>query len=103
MNIEIMYATTCTATVYETNGSSWTYNFQFTTLKAALEWAQFQIENRPISFDIEHIYIVDDSTAELLADCTPDKSESFEDEYDDWDCDNDMGFDPYLGCYTEDC
>ena len=22
----------------------------------------------------------------------------------DWDdCDNDMGFDPYMGCYTDDC
>ena len=28
-------------------------------------------------------------------------------EEDDWedydDCDNDCGFDPYLGCYTDDC
>ena len=21
----------------------------------------------------------------------------------DWGCDEDMGFDPYLGCYTDDC
>lgn len=30
-----------------------------------------------------------------------DTEEEEEEEYDD--CDNDMGFDPYMGCYTDDC
>ena len=32
-------------------------------------------------------------------------NESFgeDDEFLDWDYNEDMGFDPYLGCYTDDC
>ena len=31
-------------------------------------------------------------------------SESDEDDYDpDWGYNEDMGFDPYMGCYTDDC
>ena len=30
--------------------------------------------------------------------------EEFDEEEDDWDdADDDCGFDPYLGCYTDDC
>lgn len=47
----------------------------------------------------DNIRIVDLETGELIFD--------WENEHywpdDDFDCDNDMGFDPYLGCYTDDC
>lgn len=106
MKTTIEYATFCEATVYEKNGDSWSYNYTFKTLKDALDWADFQIEARPISFEIEKIYITDEETGELLASCTPDdESEEIDNpNYDpDWGYNEDMGFDPYLGCCTDDC
>lgn len=106
MKLEIMYATFCEATVYETNGDSWSYNYQFKTLKDAIKWAQFQIEARPISFEIKRIYISSCDTGEILAMCTPDdvdEDSSDESYWDDWDYNEDMGFDPYMGCYSDDC
>ena len=103
MNVEIMYATKCKATVYETNGDSWSFDSQFTTLKEALEWAQFQIEVRPISFEIARIYIVDSETGQILASCSPDDVDPDENNYEDWGYNEDMGFDPYMGCYSDDC
>ena len=44
--------------------------------------------------------ICDADTGELVATIENDDSG---DDFDDYDCDNDMGFDPYLGCYTDDC
>ena len=100
MKTTIEYATFCEATVYEKNGDSWSYNYTFKTLKDALDWADFQIESRPISFEIEKIYIIDSDTGELLATCAPDEEI---DNDPDWGYNEDMGFDPYLGCCTDDC
>ena len=105
MNVEIMYATKCEATIYETNGDSWSFGSQFKTLKEALGWAEFQIDARPISFEIARIYITDCETGEILASCSPDDVSPLDDDedYGDWDYNEDMGFDPYMGCYSEDC
>lgn len=102
MVCEIMYATRCEATLYDVNGDSWTYNSEFKTLKDAIEWAQFMIDVRPINFEIAKIYIIDSDTGEILAECKPDDFD--EESYDgDWDYNEDMGFDPYMGCYSDDC
>ena len=42
------------------------------------------------------VLCVDMETGEVVA-------EAAEPDYDELDCDNDMDFDPYLGCYTDDC
>jgi hypothetical protein len=59
---------------------------------------QFDLGNS-IDSPADNIRIVDMETGELIFD--------WEDEHywpdDDLNCDNDMGFDPYMGCYTDDC
>ena len=101
MKVEITYATLCSATVILKDDTSWTYNQPFKTLKEAIEWAEAQIEEHLNFINISHIYITDDSTAEVLAECFPDEDEP--DDYDDWGYNEDMGFDPYMGCYSDDC
>lgn len=104
MNLELTYVTSCQCTVVETNGDMWMYINRFGSLKDAVEWAQFQIDARPIDFRIDCIRISSCETGELLAECTPEISEnSSDEEYEDWDYNEDMGYDPYLGCYTDDC
>lgn len=41
------------------------------------------------------VLVVDMDTGEVVAEAA--------EPYDEPDCDNDMGYDPYLGCYTDDC
>ena len=67
MTIEITYATRCECTIYTVDGDSWTYNHQFHSVKDATDWARVQIDDRPIDFDIEHVYVTDCETGELLA------------------------------------
>ena len=45
---------------------------------------------------VSTVLVVDMDTGEVVA-------EAAEPDYDEPDCDNDCGFDPYLGCYTDDC
>ena len=103
MKLTIDYATSCYATIYEANGDSWQFGHRFTKLADAIDWARFHIEARPISFEISVIYICDANTGEILATCEPETegptaTEDWEDNYNE-----DEGFDPYLGCYTDDC
>ena len=58
---------------------------------------------------IVSITFIDSKTGELLLECK--KGEAGPTAVDDWDDDpdddwgynEDMGYDPYLGCYTDDC
>lgn len=45
--------------------------------------------------------ICDWETGEVVMSFVPDEEDTTEDA--DWDYNEDMGFDPYLGCYTDDC
>ena len=103
MKTIIEYSTFCEATIYETNGDSWSYNHTFKNLREAEEWARFQIEVRPLNFEIDRIYISDNDSGEILLTCRPDDVEDEEEHNDDYGYNEDMGFDPYLGCYTDDC
>ena len=112
MKTEIMYATTCKLTIYFTDGefasSEWREEYQ--SLKDALETAKFIIEDSyswPYAL-VSEIIIWDVGTGEILAQCSPDSNrEEDETPYDEWDdgdrWDLECGFDPYLGCYTDDC
>lgn len=108
MNVEITYATPCECTLHTVDGESWTYNHRFTILGEAILWARKQIDESRV-FDIENINISDMNTGELLAVCTPDivsgptAVEDEDDWDDDWGYNEDEGYDPYLGCYTDDC
>ncbi|MBQ3641725.1 hypothetical protein II906_07375 [bacterium] len=50
---------------------------------------------------VESVHVIDSETGELIAECVPE--ESVDDVYDDWGYNEDIGYDPYLGCYTDDC
>lgn len=54
---------------------------------------------------IELVHVIDSKTGELIAECAPDpiSGPTAVDEWNDWDYNEDMGFDPYLGCYSDDC
>lgn len=44
------------------------------------------------------IAVIDMDTGEVVAECDPEISD------DHWNnCDDDCGYDPYLGCFTDDC
>lgn len=49
---------------------------------------------------VTHVVATDTNTGELIAECDPDDQDET---YNDWDYNEDMGFDPYLGCYSDDC
>lgn len=49
---------------------------------------------------VDYVHIINSETGELIAECHPDDHNSTDE---DWDYNEDMGFDPYLGCYTDDC
>lgn len=50
--------------------------------------------------DVEYVHVINSETGELIAECVPEN----EDDCDpDWDYNEDMGFDPYMGCYSDDC
>lgn len=60
---------------------------------------------------VQKVVATDSNTGELIAECEPDKEINDDTEpwptpeeiFDDWDYNEDMGFDPYLGCYSDDC
>lgn len=59
---------------------------------------------------VADILVIDTNTGEICAECKADPEcgpteVDFENEnYDpDWGYNEDMGFDPYMGCYTDDC
>ena len=70
---------------------------------------RYEIHNAPLQNAVDFAELIfDANTGEILAECTPDpdyEESDFENEnYDsDWGYNEDMGFDPYMGCYTDDC
>lgn len=54
---------------------------------------------------INSIHVIDSKTGELIAECESDTESgpTAVDDWGDWDYNEDMGYDPYLGCYTDDC
>lgn len=105
MTTTIMYSTTCTLTLYYKEGDlkSSDWRQQYRLLQEALDEAKFILEAL-YPEDVERIIIYDANTGEVLAECLPDDIEEDDDpDYRDWDYNEDMGFDPYMGCYSDDC
>lgn len=108
MKTEIMYATECAINVHFNHDSEFafaTWREHFKTLAEAIFYAESIFDTQG---DAERIIIWDTNTGEILAECTPDpnyEESNFENEnYDsDWGYNEDMGYDPYMGCYTDDC
>ena len=107
MKTEIMYATNCSLTVYfkdEHPLSSGDLRDKFFSLASALEYAEVVL-TAFYPDDAIKVVIWDSNTGEVLAECLPDVEPTPEEDEDDWyedDCDYEVGYDPYLGCFTWD-
>ena len=106
MKTEIVYTTPCAITIHFSETcdlDSAYYRERFKTLKDAINAAEFIFYNvYPVT--AKKITIWDTNTGEILAECFPDDVEDpNEEDYNDWDYNEDMGYDPYMGCYTDDC
>ena len=108
MKTEITYSTPCTLTIYfcETcDLASADYREQFKTLKDAINAAE-SIFDKLYYATAERIVIWDSNTGEILAECEPDPEAgptAIPDDFYDWGYNEDEGYDPYMGCYTDDC
>lgn len=112
--------TTCRGNVYER------YFYECHELEWFKDWAQMALEEDGIEIAskmISQILFIDSKTGELLLECARnvsgptevktkndpwdyvdyDEDEEDIDSDDDWGYNEDMGYDPYLGCYTDDC
>lgn len=110
--VNLLYATSCGLTLhfhesYDFKSAEW--NEKFTSLNDAIKTAQI-ICNEYYPREIVEVIVTDLNTGEVLAKVMPDEPEDDEDNYwddgcpiEDWGYNEDMGYDPYLGCYTDDC
>lgn len=102
MKTTLHYSTFMTVCVHAC-GMTATVDFDCKPLEDVLDFVQ-HIFNDDTFFhgeSIESVHVIDSKTGELIAECVPE--ESVDDDYGDWDYNEDMGFDPYMGCYTDDC
>lgn len=102
MKTTLHYSTFMTICVHAC-GMTATVDFDCKPLEDVLDFVQ-HIFNDDTFFheeSVESVHVIDSKTGELIAECVPEKS--VDDGYNDWDYDEDMGFDPYMGCYTDDC
>ena len=90
------------ATIY---GEDFTYEMKSCTLQDAVDYAEMIFDDETLlrSDAVSKVMICDAETGEICAECEHDpvKEAPLPDE--DWSSNEDMGFDPYLGCYTDDC
>lgn len=103
MKIKYESGQICQVVAVDVLGGHWTLGREL-MIDDAVQCAEDILEGRYIFYpsQVEKVYIVDDDTGELLATCIHDEPKPVEDE--SWESFNeDCGFDPYLGCYTEDC
>lgn len=88
-----------------------TCEMEHCTLQNAVNYAEslFNDETCIHARAIVKVMICDSNTGEICAECEPSpfcvEAEECQEVSldDDWDYNEDMGFDPYLGCYTDDC
>ncbi len=102
MKTTLLYSTSMTLSIHAL-GMVAELDMGCKPLDAVLKYADciFKDDTMFHSECIEKVYVIDSKTGELIAECVPEKSS--DDDYGDWDFNEDMGFDPYMGCYTDDC
>ena len=93
----------CQVRVVDILDSHWTIGKDL-MIDNALECAKDIIEGRYIfrPSQVKRVLIIDEETGAPLITCMPDDPKPIEEDFCD-NCDDDCGFDPYLGCYTDDC
>ena len=112
MKVELCYNDNLRITVHGHNGESWDYSYPIKDLDDAMLIAQQILDDDTNLIDgtaVTEIFVTSGRTGEIIAICTPDDDyeddDDDEDSYDDgdWDYNEDMGYDPYLGYYSDDC
>ena len=116
MKITLHYSTFMTLYVYAC-GMTVTIDMECKPLDEILDFVQSIFDDKTFFHgdSVEQVCVIDSKTGELIAECVPDKEvnndaeswptpeEIFDEKYDDWAYNEDMGFDAYLGDYTYDC
>ena len=104
MKVTLEYSTHMTLNVH-TLGMIATIDFGASTLENALDYVQsiFDDDTMFHGDTVGCVHITDSNTGELIAMC--ERESTNDNDYDAVDdyCDYEIGFDPYLGCYSEDC
>ena len=102
MKTTLHYSTFMTLYVYAC-GMTATVDMECKPLDEVLDFVQDIFKDNTFFHgdSVEQVCVIDSKTGELIAECVPEKA--FDDAYDDWAYNEDMGYDPYLGCYTDDC
>lgn len=99
MTIELQTCATVSIT-FSDDCHSWEAPFDFHSINDALAYVENEIDVR---LQATSASIWDTKTGELYITCSAENPEEEEDDFSDWDYNEDMGFDPYMGCYTDDC
>lgn len=108
MKTALTYSAPFTLTITAVNDDVVTLDAPCQTLDSMLEYVDMIFNDDTPLFHgngIALIRVCDSTTGEIVAECRPDDELDFDNpNYDpDWGYNEDMGFDPYLGCYTDDC
>lgn len=82
--------------VFFQDGKTWDEPMPFASLDAALDYCEDVLD---VEMQAEEANVIDAFTGEVIAHCASDVNEYYE----PTDIDDDMGFDPYEGCFTYDC
>jgi hypothetical protein len=85
---------------YWNDDSEWEDALPYSDIDSAVAAAENEIDVRQQAIGA---HIIDAETGEIYVTCTWDDDSIPEEDYGDWDYNEDIGFDPYMGCYTDDC
>lgn len=107
MKTELTYSTKISAYITSVRGNVFQYDFfHYATLDECKRWAKNALDDNLMEIPaqlISKISFCDANTAELLMTCERDEEEAKAEDPLEWNFDEDLGFDPYLGEYTYDC
>lgn len=109
MKTHLYYSTFATALITTCRGNTYERDFyECHEMQWLYDWAQMALEDDMLEIPsklISQITFIDSKTGEILLECARDVEgpTAIEDWDDDWNYNEDLGFDPYLGCCTDDC
>jgi len=105
MKLTLTYSASFELIIIPIYDENFTYEMKSCTLQDAVEYAEMIFNDEtPLRGDaISKVMICDTETSEICAECEHDHVEEASLPDEDWGYNEDMGFDPYLGCYTDDC
>lgn len=105
MKLTLTYGASFDLIITTIYGEDFTYEMNSCTLQDAVDYAEmiFGDETLLRSYAVSKVMICDAYTGEICAECEHDPCKEVSSSDEDLNHNEDMGFDPYLGCYTDDC